>query len=579
MSSNLSRVLSGMNETVITATNQVITVDPDTRQMNIPGIELIFGVEGDSGSERKYFQFPRYVGDNVDLASSFLRVNYRNANGDKDFYLVNDVTVDGDSVVFSWEIHEKVVAYKGQVRFVVCAVGPDLKVKWNTTLGIGVSSEGLEPDIDVGSVTEDGVAALIAMVEAQSAKVEAEGATQVEVVKAAAKVAQDDAVAQIEAKGASTLATIPGEYTATVNAVQSAANAIRGKVSGEVIRVDDVSPMEHFPTVKVRGKNFWNMTGITSADGKFTNNGDGTITVHGGEYYCRTAQTLARICPQLRVGDVIKFSIDTTGNAQIYLTNAQILVLNGYTLTITKAMLESYVAFYGASNTDDDYNEPHTINRVQIELGTVATAYTPYIDPTTVTVRRCGKNLIDLNNTCNDFFVNNGDGSFTFTMGNQAGERFSKKMALSLPINKRLWVSVDFVASTVDKQTLYMIITHDDGTESYPGVAFSEGGREIMFSKPTRTIQFYLQNSEVAGSYIKLRNFQIEVGDTITDYEPYTGETQIPSSDGMVSGLSAVSPTMTLLTDTAGVNIECEYSRDTNKVIAEILEKITALGG
>jgi hypothetical protein len=36
---------------------------------------------------------------------------------------------------------------------------------------------------------------------------------------------------------------------------------------------------------------------------------------------------------------------------------------------------------------------------------------------------------------------------------------------------------------------------------------------------------------------------------------------------------------MTLMTDTAGANIECEYSRDTNKVIAEILEKITALGG
>jgi hypothetical protein len=36
---------------------------------------------------------------------------------------------------------------------------------------------------------------------------------------------------------------------------------------------------------------------------------------------------------------------------------------------------------------------------------------------------------------------------------------------------------------------------------------------------------------------------------------------------------------MTLLTDTPGVTIDCEYSRDTNKVIAEILEKITALGG
>ena len=32
---------------------------------------------------------------------------------------------------------------------------------------------------------------------------------------------------------------------------------------------------------------------------------------------------------------------------------------------------------------------------VQLELGTEATEYTPYIDPATVTVKRCSKNLLD----------------------------------------------------------------------------------------------------------------------------------------------------------------------------------------
>ena len=36
---------------------------------------------------------------------------------------------------------------------------------------------------------------------------------------------------------------------------------------------------------------------------------------------------------------------------------------------------------------------------------------------------------------------------------------------------------------------------------------------------------------------------------------------------------------MTLMTDTPGVTIKCEYSRDTNKVVNEILEMITALTG
>ena len=71
----------------------------------------------------------------------------------------------------------------------------------------------------------------------------------------------------------------------------------------------------------------------------------------------------------------------------------------------------------------------------------------------------------------------------------------------------------------------------------------------------------------------------VEHGDVMSGFEPYKGTTQIPATDGTVSGLSAVSPTMTLLTDTAGVTIDCEYSRDTNKVIDEILKKITALVG
>jgi hypothetical protein len=70
----------------------------------------------------------------------------------------------------------------------------------------------------------------------------------------------------------------------------------------------------------------------------------------------------------------------------------------------------------------------------------------------------------------------------------------------------------------------------------------------------------------------------VEAGTGKSDYEtPLTAVTQIPSADGAVSGLSAVSPTMTLMTDTPGVNIECEYSRDTNVVVNEIIEMISAL--
>ena len=82
----------------------MIVINSSTRQFNIPGADMTFGVEADAGSERKYFQCPRYVGSNLDLMSCFVRLNYRNANGEVDSYLVEDMTVDGDNVLFSWDI-------------------------------------------------------------------------------------------------------------------------------------------------------------------------------------------------------------------------------------------------------------------------------------------------------------------------------------------------------------------------------------------------------------------------------------------------------------------------------------------
>ena len=210
----------------------MIVVNSSTRQFNIPGADMTFGVEADNGSERKVFQCPRYVGNGLDVAGSFVRINYRNANGDIDSYLVDDVTVDGDNITFSWELTPKVTAYKGQIRFVMCVTGPDTKVAWHTTLGTGVVLEGLEPDyVAIQADTADVVAQLIALVGRQTAAVTAEGTTQVAVVKAAAKAAETASVAEIEAKGKNVRESIPDDYTALSEAVDG---LVRGRAPGIV---------------------------------------------------------------------------------------------------------------------------------------------------------------------------------------------------------------------------------------------------------------------------------------------------------------------------------------------------------
>lgn len=115
------------------------TVDDDTRLVTIPDKYKKLGVESDEKAKRIWFRFPKLVGNNgVDLSAIGVRVNFRNANGDGDIYIVKDLTTDGDYVTFSWELTRKVTAYKGHVSFVVCAVKSatdgTIKNEWNTTL-------------------------------------------------------------------------------------------------------------------------------------------------------------------------------------------------------------------------------------------------------------------------------------------------------------------------------------------------------------------------------------------------------------------------------------------------------------
>lgn len=115
------------------------TVDDDTRMVTVPDKYKKLGVESDEKAKRIWFRFPKLVGNNgVDLSAIGVRVNFRNANGEGDIYIVEDLTTDGDYVTFSWELTRKVTAYKGNVSFVVCAVKSNTdgttKNEWNTTL-------------------------------------------------------------------------------------------------------------------------------------------------------------------------------------------------------------------------------------------------------------------------------------------------------------------------------------------------------------------------------------------------------------------------------------------------------------
>ena len=124
-------------------------IDPESREIVIPETYQILGVESDEKVERIEFECPKIVGDNIDLSKLQIRINYQNANGDKDQYIVEDVETNGDNIEFSWLLSRKVTMYRGTVNFVVCAVkvsGETIQNEWNTTLATSQVLEGLPVD-------------------------------------------------------------------------------------------------------------------------------------------------------------------------------------------------------------------------------------------------------------------------------------------------------------------------------------------------------------------------------------------------------------------------------------------------
>lgn len=154
---------------IYTDTEEFCTINPETRIITVPTSKRTLGTESDQETNRLHFKCPKIVGDNVDLSLFSLRINYQNAGNKKDQYLVEDVKEEGDNITFSWLLKRNVTAYKGNVKFILCAVKTTedgiIKNEWNTTLNTECESlEGMEVDkVAVEEETKDIVEQLIAM--------------------------------------------------------------------------------------------------------------------------------------------------------------------------------------------------------------------------------------------------------------------------------------------------------------------------------------------------------------------------------------------------------------------------------
>lgn len=245
-------------------TEEFCTIDPETRIITVPPSKRTLGTESDQETNRLYFKCPKMVGDNVDLSLFSLRINYQNAGNKKDQYLVEDVKEEGDNITFSWLLKRNVTAYKGNVKFILCAVKTTedgaIKNEWNTTLNDECEClEGMEVDqTAVEEETKDIVEQLIAMmnhsaenavraVEAAKAEVDKEvgdfalkaqqalvdvnnaGQTQTERVQSAGTTA----VENIQTTQGTAAEAVEAAKSEAVQAIQAEGTTQTGKVTTE----------------------------------------------------------------------------------------------------------------------------------------------------------------------------------------------------------------------------------------------------------------------------------------------------------------------------------------------------------
>lgn len=354
------------------------------------------------------------------------------------------------------------------------------------------------------------------------------------------------------------------------------ANALKGNKRGNPIALNGVSPIEHDIACKVERKNLFPnfITDKTCPKGSFVKvNEDGSITIH------KVA------------GDTINETITLPLNAGVYNLS------NGYGanrdvwIQVTDMAVSTYYGTtisYGVATItlpkDDTYkitlytNTAYEIDSItfypQLEKGTVATSYVPYIESVEgLKVKAYGKNILsdavyDINN-----WVRNDGISINST--------YSKVYYLDEIPNGTYTISAKANKTGV---YLYFYYSKDGGAtwEECKGasrtnyIIASENAYTITFEKTDNTrFLFWLNDINTLN---KIDYIQIEAGATATAYEPYKAPIiYTTEADGNASILSTID-NMTLSAD-AGAIMNVKYNRDINKAYTELVNAIISLGG
>lgn len=198
----------------------------------------------------------------------------------------------------------------------------------------------------------------------------------------------------------------------------------------------------------------------------------------------------------------------------------------------------------------------------------IAVGLTPYVNANGAKVTRYEKNL------CNPY---------DFTLGQDWNGPPNPSLAvLNMPCLPNTSYTISWSEEAKNKVKFIIEKISTTATTSNNTFDVSANTDKSFTTQPnTNCICVLVQDLDfnylITYDFVESLKTQIEIGTTVTEYEPFKEPTEyIADENGIVKGVTSVYPTTTLIADN-GVSISAEYNRDINKAFAELMQAIAAL--
>lgn len=361
-------------------------------------------------------------------------------------------------------------------------------------------------------------------------------------------------------------------YNSGKLAVLKDSKYMNANVNGTVIAVNDVSPIEHELGVSVRSKNLYDSSRIMRVD-----ESGNTLARIISSYYIPVEHNTNYILSATNVTSQPMYAVRGITKEE-YLENPTYLQLfnNGVQIAGNTNQFNSgnydYIVFRSWQTNEFYGITDDTL--FQLEIGTTATAYTPYVtDLSKVIVSRYGKNLVDLSKSPDVKSANyNFDSATGYYEVINAKAHTPNRWRFKVPANSTIYLCADEIKDC----NVQVSSVLQEGTDTI-NIGLQKGS--FVYCNTGNYTELTL-SIYASSSYDSISAKGVRVGLDNTSYEPYKeSQTATANAYGTVNGLTSLSHNMTLVTDTEGVNINCKYYRDIDRYIDNLNVAVALTGG